>query len=45
MSDFVTLRPHLERRLESDRIVLRFFRQALRAGHVKNVDGGKWISL
>jgi hypothetical protein len=45
MSDFVTLRPYLERQFKSDRIMLPFSRQAESAAHVKNVDRGKWISL
>ena len=45
MSDFITLRPHLERHFESDRTMLPFSRQAESAAHVMNVDRGKWISL
>ena len=45
MSDLATLRPHLQRRLESERIVLPFSRQAQGAAYVENVDRGKWISL
>ena len=45
MSDFVTLRPHLERHYELDRIMPPFSRQAESAARVKNVDRGKWISL